>query len=57
MSPETLRHQMQLAVKNNDQSTLEMLLREAEQAKYPELEVDICEAREALRKMRGEFGG
>ena len=57
MSPDTLRGQMQLAVKNNDRPTLERLILIAEEAKYPELGLDIREAREALNKLGGGFGG
>ena len=57
MSPDTLSEQLRLAVKNNDRQKLEQLIKLAEEAKYPELAFDLREAREALNKMGGGFGG
>ena len=57
MSPDTLRDQLRSAVKNNDQSTLERLIVIAEEAQYPELSLDLRDARQALHKMGGGFGG
>ena len=57
MPPYTLRDQLHLAVKNNDRPKLEKLIQVAEDAKLPELSLDLREAREALNKMGGGFGG
>ena len=57
ISPEILRDQLRSAVKNNDRPKLEQLILEAEAAKYPELGFDLLEAREALQKLGGGYGG
>lgn len=57
MSPDTLRDQLRLAIKNNDRPKLEHLIEVAENAQYPELSLDILEAREALNKLGGGYGG
>ena len=57
LSPDTLREQLRSAVKDNDRPTLEKLIQMAEEAQYPELGLDIREAREALYKLGGGFGG
>ena len=57
MSPDTLREQLRLAVKKNDRKKLEQLIDIAEEAQYPELAFDLRDARLALNKMGGGFGG
>lgn len=57
MTPEILRDKLQLAVKNKDRAKLEQLIEIAEEAKYPELSFDLCDAREALKTLGGGFGG
>ena len=57
MSPDTLRDQLRLAVKKNDRKKLEQLIDIAEEAQYPELAFDLRDARLALNKMGGGFGG
>ena len=48
---------MHLAVKNKDRPKLEQLIDIAEEAQYPELAFDLRDARQALHKMGGGFGG
>lgn len=57
MSPGSLRNQIRLAIKNKDRAKLEQLIKIAEASHYPELSFDLCEAREALKKLGGGFGG
>lgn len=57
MSPDSLRDQLRLAVKNKDRKKLEQLIEVAEEADYPELSFDLCEARETLKNLGGGFGG
>lgn len=57
LSPDTLSAQLRSAVKNNDRSTLERLIPVAEKAQYPELGFDLREARDALQKLGGGYGG
>lgn len=57
VSADTLREKLGSAVRNNDRPAIEQLIREVEAARYPELGLDLCEARKALHKMGGGFGG
>lgn len=57
MSPGSLREQLRIAVKKNDRPKLEQLIQVTEEAQLPELGLELRDAREALHKFGGGFGG
>lgn len=57
MTPETLSEQLRVTAQNNDRPNLERLIQVAEEVQYPELGLDLREARESLHKMGGGYGG
>lgn len=56
-SPETLRDQLRLATKERDPDSLDNLIYECENARYPELCFEIRQARDVLNELGGGRGG
>ena len=57
VSPDSLRDQLQQAIKTKDRNALEELIDEAERAGYPELGSELREARDTLENLGGGTGG
>lgn len=56
-SPDTLRDQLTLAIRQKDIKTLEKAIGETEAARYPELAAELSKARDALETLGGGRGG
>eukprot|EP00106_Octopus_bimaculoides_P012627 XP_014780069.1 PREDICTED: uncharacterized protein LOC106876157 [Octopus bimaculoides] len=56
-SPDVLRNQLAMAVRRKDIATLKKIIVETEDAKYPELGIDLSKARHALKSLSGSWGG
>lgn len=56
-SPDVLRNQLAMAVRRKDIATLRKIIMETEDAKYPELGIDLSKARHALKSLGGGWGG
>lgn len=56
-SPETLRDQLKLATKERDPDSLDNLIYECENARYPELCFEIRQARDVLNELGVGRGG
>ncbi|XP_036360724.1 uncharacterized protein LOC115214251 [Octopus sinensis] len=54
---ESLREQMEMAIKTKDKSALDELIKKCEEFSYPELGPELCKARKSLHKLTGSFGG
>lgn len=56
-SPDTLRDQLTLAIRQKDIKSLEKAISETEAARYPELSAELRKARDVFENMGGDRGG
>ena len=56
-SPDTLRDQLRLAIRQKDIKSLEKAIAETEAARYPELSAELYKARDVLESLGGGRGG
>ena len=56
-SPDTLRDQLTLAIRQKDIKALDKAIAEAEAARYPELSAELRKARDVLENLGGGRGG
>lgn len=57
MSPEAIREQLKMAIKQKDKKLLDKAIQEAVAAGFPELESDILQARNTRDTLQGGRGG
>ena len=57
MSPDAIREQLKMAIKQKDKRLLDKVIQEAVTAGFPELESDILQARNTRDTLQGGRGG